>query len=177
MSFRRFFHRAHQPIGINSLSLSLFPTLPDLLKFKSRARTDKDDVIKSFLQQAQRACEWAVVPSNRSQATANMISRIQKLFPELPVDHDQLKESVDLAADTLLDCKGRACHMEEEVWKKFLNWLYDAGLMTTKMQSRGQSSDTKTSLDGLRGGDAGEALPRDAVKTTDLFTSAFLLPR
>ncbi len=145
-----------------------------LVLFKARGRTDNDEAVKSFIQRAQRWYEWAARPENRLEAAQRMLSKIDVLFPDLKTDHEQLMESVSLAADTFCDAGGRACYMEEGKWARFVDWLYDAGLMTTKMQSRGPPSATKTSLDGLRGGDAGEPLPRDAVKATDLFTSSFL---
>lgn len=144
-----------------------------LVLFKSRARTDNDDAIRSFIRRAQRWYEWAARPENQVEAAERMTSKISSLFPDLEIDHEQLKESVSLAAETFCDAEGRACRMEEGKWAGFVDWLYDAGLMTTKMQSRGPASATKTSLDGLRGGDAGDRLPRNAVRAADLFTSSF----
>ena len=146
-----------------------------LVLFKSRTRTDNDEAIRSFIQRAQRCSEWAARHENRLEAAQRMISKIDVIFPDLEIDHEQLRESVFLAADTFCGARGRACHMEEGPWARFVDWLYSAGLMTTKMQSRGPPSATKTSLDGLRGGDAGEPLPRGAVRATDLFTDSFTL--
>lgn len=50
----------------------------------------------------------------------------------------------------------------------------DNGLLTTKVQSRGEAGELTTSLDGLRGGDAGERITRDSVAAASLFTNDFL---
>ena len=144
-----------------------------LVFFKSRSRKENEEAVARFLQQLQKAYEWAV--SDPAAAASNMAARVSELFPELAaVDADQLKQSVQSASGTLLDKDGNALTMTDTRWSGFLNWLFDVGLMTTKMQSRGPASATKTTLDGLRGSDAGSPLPRDAVRPSDLFTNAFL---
>ena len=74
----------------------------------------------------------------------------------------------------LLGAGGRWGVMEEPRWAAFLDWLSAKGLLTTKVQSRGPAGEGTTSLDGLRRGDAGAAIPRGAVDAAALFTNDFL---
>ena len=65
--------------------------------------------------------------------------------------------------------------MEACRWEAFLDWLSEAGLLTAKMQSRTPSEAAgTTSLDGLRAGDVGEAIPRASISADSLFTNALL---
>lgn len=60
-------------------------------------------------------------------------------------------------------------------WDAFLDWLADSGLLTAKMQSRTPSAAAgTTSLDGLRGGDVGEAIARSSISAASLFTNSLL---
>ena len=145
-----------------------------LVVFKSRASTENEDGIAAFMKSAKKWYEWAAQPKNRVDAAERAAAMIDALFPELKLDHEQFKESVALAADTFCDAEGHAFRMDEAKWRGFLDWLYDAGLMTTKMQSRGPPSAKKTSLDGLRSGDVGDPPPRDKVTAADLFTVSFI---
>lgn len=68
--------------------------------------------------------------------------------------------------------------MDIGVWSKFLDWLSESGLLTTKAQSRGTAADADSSsfasLDGMRQGDAGEQIPRDSITADDLATNEYL---
>ena len=66
--------------------------------------------------------------------------------------------------------------MQQElaVWEKFLDWLSESGLLTTKVQSRGSPDIACTSLDGLRQGDVGTAVARDSVNAALMFTNDLL---
>ena len=64
-----------------------------------------------------------------------------------------------------------------------MDWLSDKGLLTSKKQSRranGHGSNSNgnaadiASLDDLRGGNAGEPIPRQAIAAEDLFTNDLL---
>lgn len=59
-------------------------------------------------------------------------------------------------------------------WETFLSWLSDAGLLTTKRQSRGPQSESTASLDDLRAGDAGDTIPRGSIEAAALFTNDLL---
>lgn len=67
--------------------------------------------------------------------------------------------------------------MDVGVWSKFLDWLSDSGLLTTKAQSReaaGTADSSFATLDGMRQGDAGEQIPRDSINAADLATNKYL---
>jgi hypothetical protein len=73
--------------------------------------------------------------------------------------------------------------MDLNVWSKFLDWLSESGLLTTKAQSRdaaaaagadSSSSDAFASLDGMRQGDAGEKIPRESISAAALATNEYL---
>jgi hypothetical protein len=62
-----------------------------------------------------------------------------------------------------------------QAWDHFLDWLSCRGLLTTKCQSRDQPDTANfTSLDGLRQGDVGEAISRENILASSLFTNDFL---
>jgi hypothetical protein len=69
------------------------------------------------------------------------------------------------------------CRMDIGLWSKFLDWLSESGLLTTKAQSR-EAADTDSSsfasLDGMRQGDAGEQIPRDSIIADNLATNQYL---
>lgn len=73
-----------------------------------------------------------------------------------------------------LDSAGEWGLMSGGRWDAFLDWLSDKGLLTSAMQSRAPIQGVSASLDDLRQGRAGEAIPREAVKSADLFTNEFL---
>ena len=64
--------------------------------------------------------------------------------------------------------------MDTARWDKFLDWLSEAGLLTTKVQSRHAESSTTSSLMGLLKGDVGDRIPRTSVKASELFTNSYL---
>jgi hypothetical protein len=63
--------------------------------------------------------------------------------------------------------------MEAARWDAFLDWLSAQGLLTTKVQSR-EAGEGAATLDGLRAGDVGDRIPREAVPAASLFTNDFL---
>lgn len=77
-------------------------------------------------------------------------------------------------AQAYLDGQGRWGHMEASTWSAFLDWLSEKGLLTTLEVSRSPVEGVSASLDALRGGRAGDPIPRDSISATDLFTNDFL---
>jgi hypothetical protein len=57
-------------------------------------------------------------------------------------------------------------------WSKFVGFLDRAGLLTSKVQSRGPASPDTASLDGLRAGDVGGRVAAPAA--AELATNEFL---
>lgn len=76
----------------------------------------------------------------------------------------------------LLDASGHWGTMDLAKWDAFLDFLSDTGLLTTKVQSRqaAEAGDVAASLDGLRAGDVGEALPRNSISAAQLATNEYL---
>lgn len=65
--------------------------------------------------------------------------------------------------------------MDSGRWSAFLDWLSESSLLTSKVPSRAAAADGSTAnLDALRAGDAGEAIPREAVDALSLFTNDLL---
>ena len=96
-------------------------------------------------------------------------------LPE-PLDERMVTASHTFTANHFLDATGRWGRQRLEVWDGFLDWLSGSGLLTAKVQSRGGGADVAntTTLDGLRGGEVGDAIPRESVKAADMFTNEFL---
>lgn len=92
-----------------------------------------------------------------------------------PLDRALVAASLDYTAPYFVSkTTGKFGTMDEARWSGFLDWLSEAGLLTTKIQSRAAPSDTTATLDGLRAGDVGDRIPRDTVPAADLFTNSFL---
>ena len=63
--------------------------------------------------------------------------------------------------------------MTEARWSEYLDWLSDAGLLTTYVQSRAPKQGVSASLDELRSGNSGEVIARENVAAADLFVNLF----
>ena len=134
----------------------------------------RGEVVRAFLAGAAKGYEWAA--ANSEEAAALMADAVAADFPELPTPLDRavLKGSVEAVAKCSLTPAGTWGAMEAGRWDAFLDWLSAQGLLTTKVQSRGPAGPGTTSLDGLRGGDAGDVIARSAVSAATLFTNDFL---
>ena len=77
------------------------------------------------------------------------------------------------ALQAYLDSAGKWGTQIAQRWDAFLDWLSETGLLTTAVPSRTPGGN-KVSLDQLRSGTAGDAIPRDSVKAASLFTSEYL---
>lgn len=65
--------------------------------------------------------------------------------------------------------------MSRDRWSTFLDWLSESGLLTSKVASRAPADDgSAASLDALRAGDAGDAIPRRSIDALSLFTNELL---
>lgn len=83
--------------------------------------------------------------------------------------------SAEYLAGAFLDpATGRWGAMDERVWSEYLQWLWDAGLLTTGMQSRHPDGGRTFSLDELRAGKAGQRIPLETVPK--VFTNDYLPP-
>ena len=77
------------------------------------------------------------------------------------------------ALQAFLDSAGHWGTQTPERWDAFLDWLADAGLLTTAMPSRTPGG-SKASLDQLRAGAAGDSIPRGSVQAASLFSTQYL---
>ena len=125
---------------------------------------------------AATADGFTYAAANPDEAAELMAKIVAEECPDLPtpINIDVLKGSAHVVKGCSLNGDGKWGRMEASRWDKFLDWLSDQGLLTTKVQTRGTATDDTTSLDGLRGGDAGDVIPRESVKAETLFTNAFL---
>ena len=119
---------------------------------------------------------FAFAVANPEEAAEIMEKAVAEEHPDLPkpLDLQVLKGSVQAVAAACMDAGGKWGHMDSDRWNAFLDWLSTNGLLTTKVQTRGDAGEDTTSLDGLRAGDVGEAIPRDSVKAESLFSNEFL---
>jgi ABC-type nitrate/sulfonate/bicarbonate transport system substrate-binding protein len=117
---------------------------------------------------------FAFAAAHPEEAAELMAKAVAEEHPDLPMDLDVLKGSVAVVAGACQNAAGKWGHMEADRWSAFLDWLSSNGLLTSKVQTRGESGADTTSLDGLRSGDVGDVVPRDSVNAENLFTNEFL---
>ena len=134
---------------------------------------NKHASLKAVLSATAQGYQFAA--ANPEEAAKLMKEAVDAEYSgSFTLDEEVLKHSVQSVSGLLLNGEQRWGVMEKSRWDAFLDWLSSRGLLTTKVQSRGPSSDVTTSLDGLRGGDAGTDIPRDQVHSENLFTNEFL---
>mmetsp|Transcript_122090 Transcript_122090/g.352908 ORF Transcript_122090/g.352908 Transcript_122090/m.352908 type:complete len:356 (-) Transcript_122090:163-1230(-) len=81
--------------------------------------------------------------------------------------------SAEYLADKMVDPEtGAWGRMEDAVWDEYIKWLWEAGLLTTGIQSRHPDGGRSFSLDDLRDGKAGERIPLASVPK--VFTNDYL---
>lgn len=128
--------------------------------------------LAAFLKQTAKGYEYAAM--HKEEAAGLAISMCKNLFPDFAFDQEHMRRSVIAASSTFLNQDGKALVMREDTWDGFLEWLYENGLLTTKMQSR-RAGEGKTTLDGLRHGDSGDPIPHHAIRAKHLFTNEYLI--
>jgi ABC-type nitrate/sulfonate/bicarbonate transport system substrate-binding protein len=146
------------------------------------------ETVRSFLAATAKGYEWAA--ANPQDAAAVLCAEVSadcaaaggKPLPE-ELDAEMVAQSQEIVAAAYLSKVDNSSSsssgggawgvMDLSVWEKFLDWLSESGLLTSKAQSRKEGPHA-SSLDGMRSGDAGEVLPRDAVAAADLATNAYL---
>lgn len=119
---------------------------------------------------------FAFAVANPEEAAEIMAKAVAEEHPDLPnpMDLEVLKGSVQAVATSCTDSAGKWGRMETGRWNAFLDWLSTNGLLTSKVQTRGEAGADTTTLDGLRAGDVGEVIPRESVKAENLFSNEFL---
>eukprot|EP00892_Ulva_mutabilis_P003143 jgi/Ulvmu1/1282/UM011_0006.1 len=126
---------------------------------------------------AAAACGWNAFVADPEGSAREATQAMNKLFPDLKeaVDEAVMVDAAAAVRDSVLPASGAWGSMEAARWDAFLDWLAEAGLLTAKMQSRTPSDANATpSLDRLRSGDVGEAIPRASISAASLFTNDLL---
>mmetsp|Transcript_45891 Transcript_45891/g.93657 ORF Transcript_45891/g.93657 Transcript_45891/m.93657 type:complete len:215 (-) Transcript_45891:200-844(-) len=133
------------------------------------------DMVKRFLAATAKGYKFASEkPEEAAKLFLKAAAEEHAAHPlPTPLDEKMVVASHVYTAKHFLHASGRWGVMDSAVWDKFLDWLSDSGLLTTKVQSR-RTGDQLTSLDGLRSGDTGDKIPRDQVPSASLFTNEFL---
>mmetsp|Transcript_19098 Transcript_19098/g.32768 ORF Transcript_19098/g.32768 Transcript_19098/m.32768 type:complete len:348 (-) Transcript_19098:373-1416(-) len=132
--------------------------------------------VRAFLDATARGYAFA---AQHPQETASIMYKAvledtaQNPLPT-PLDLNMLTKAQEYTASHYLTPEGKWGLQLESVWDKFIDFLHTNGLLTSKIQSREQTSESTATLDGLRQGDVGAALERSAVQSTHLFTNDFL---
>ncbi|KAL2918048.1 hypothetical protein HK105_202462 [Polyrhizophydium stewartii] len=136
----------------------------------------RPEQVARFLAATAKGFQFAAAhPDEAAAILVDLVAADTAALPlPTPLDPEMVRDSARLIAADLLDSTGAWGRMDEAVWSKFLDWISDAGLLTTKVQSRKHGSEQTTSLDGLRSGDAGERVPRSSIRASDLFSNRFL---
>ena len=96
----------------------------------------------------------------------------QEKLPAL--DAKMVTESLQMLSHHFLTPSGAWGSQDVGRWSQFLDWLSEQGLLTTAVQSRNPQEGQSVSLDDIRGGQAGDPIPRSAIDAASLFTNAFL---
>lgn len=138
---------------------------------------DKADAVRAFLAATARAYEWAA--AHPAPAAACFLEAVAAEHADSPLakplDPELVRESQEYLSSHLLDpSTGRWGTMRPVVWASFVDWLAEAGLLTTRVQSRSPAPGVSTTLDGLRAGDVGERIPRDSVDVGTMYTNDLL---
>lgn len=135
--------------------------------------SEQTDVVKAFLAATAEGYRFAAAhPGEAADLFVEAASAEAGLGE--PLNAAMCRESMQLLSKHLLTEDGQWGVMEVKRWDAFLDWLSDSGLLTTKVQSRDVKEGLSASLDGLRAGDAGERIPREAVSSSSLFTNDLL---
>uniref|UniRef100_A0A7S0S6H2 Thiamine pyrimidine synthase n=1 Tax=Chlamydomonas leiostraca TaxID=1034604 RepID=A0A7S0S6H2_9CHLO len=134
------------------------------------------DAVRAFMAASARGFEYAAAhPHEAAGALVGAVAAEYAAHPlPQPLDPEFVAKAQEYTSRHYLTAEGKWGVQSEHVWGAFLDWLSDSGLLTRKVQSRAGPSDTTTTLDGLRQGDAGEPIPRGEVPASSLFTNAHL---
>lgn len=132
--------------------------------------------IASFLKATARGYKFA---AKEPEAAARVfLTAVKEEFEAAPLpqplDDEMVIASHQYTAKHFLNADQAWGRMEEGKWDRFVDWLDEKGLITSKVQSRKGPSDTTASLDGLRDGDVGARIPRESIDVSKLFTNRLL---
>ena len=137
--------------------------------------SDKSDTVKAFLDAVAKGYKFvAGHPDEAAQLFLKQVEADHSL-EELPaLDVKLVAESLKMLSHHFLTPSGAWGSQDVGRWSQFLDWLSEQGLLTTAIQSRNPQEGQSVSLDDIRGGRAGDPIPRSAIDAASLFTNAFL---
>lgn len=167
----------HEGVDLNLFHLSDFDIpygySPVLAADESFLR-DNEAVTRNFVAATARGYQWA---ASHPEEAAEILTRCGNednpgLSP--PLDATFVRASMAASVHYFLN-EGKWGCMDQRRWDAFLDWLSDQGLLTTKMQSRVAPVGGTATLDELRDGDAGQAIPRSAISSSSIVTNSYLI--
>ena len=113
------------------------------------------------------------IAADDPEAAAEILVRVAKTENDgHAIDPSLAKASAIYLKNKMIGPSGVWGTMKPEVWTNYLKWLWDAGLLTTGVQSRHPDSGKTFSLDDLRAGKAGERIALDEIPP--VFTNEYL---
>mmetsp|Transcript_29626 Transcript_29626/g.64442 ORF Transcript_29626/g.64442 Transcript_29626/m.64442 type:complete len:357 (-) Transcript_29626:139-1209(-) len=122
--------------------------------------------VRNFLAATAKGFEWAA--ANPAEA-AELLVKGALAHNQVELNAELVLESQKVLGPAYLDAEGRWGRMTEERWTKYLDWLHEAGLLTTMVQSRTPKEGVSASLDDLRAGNVGEKIDKSALPATSLY--------
>eukprot|EP00884_Botryococcus_braunii_P002766 jgi/Botrbrau1/12490/Bobra.0169s0037.1 len=137
---------------------------------------ERAEVVQAFLEATAEGFKYAAEhPEEAADILCSLATSeaADKPLPT-PLDPEMVKASQLKLSQAYLDGNGKWGRMEVSKWEAFLDWLSDKGLLTTLEPSRTPVEGLTTSLDALRGGQAGAVIPRESIDASALFTNDFL---
>ena len=127
-------------------------------------------MVKAFLAAAAKGFEFAAAEPEEAAALLIAGSQAEN---GIRLDEVLVQASQKELASAYLDAEGKWGRMTEARWSEYLDWLSEAGLLTTFVQSRAPKPGISASLDELRQGNAGEPIQRIDIAASSLFVDLF----
>eukprot|EP01048_Picozoa_sp_COSAG05_P005496 COSAG05_NODE_327_length_11345_cov_16.236884_7_plen_249_part_00 len=127
-------------------------------------------MVKAFLAAAAKGFEFAAAEPEEAAALLIVGSQAEN---GIRLDEVLVQASQKELASAYLDAEGKWGRMTEARWSEYLDWLSEAGLLTTFVQSRAPEPGISASLDELRQGNAGEPIQRIDIAASSLFVDLF----
>jgi ABC-type nitrate/sulfonate/bicarbonate transport system substrate-binding protein len=137
---------------------------------------ENEKVARAFLAATARGYAFA---RDDPVASAAILVRLARLENDgLEIDPGLAQKSAAYLRDKFIAAEAAGAagrgwgRMEEEVWRRYVAWLWNMGLLTEGTQSRHPDSGRTFSLDDLRNGNAGKRIPLESVPS--VFTNEYL---
>lgn len=138
--------------------------------------SERQDLVRKFISTTARGYQEAAKhPEEAAKILFDEVAADTASCPlPQPLELEMLLAAQAFTSKHYLTPAGQWGVMSVDVWKSFLDWLSNQGLLTHKIQSRAGPGPHTTTLDGLRTGDVGSIIAREQVKDHELFTNDFV---